>query len=183
MAVGPLVGGALTDALGWESVFYLNVPIGLAAIAVSYLKLRESRDPGATRVDWPGVATFSGALLFMLVLALLRGNDEGWGSTWIVSLLVGAAVLLVAFVLIERRQGADASPRPVQAAGLHGRADRGLRGLGFDVRAVPLPHALPPELPRLSPLEAGVRCRSLSRASSWRRLRGRCCPACPPARC
>ena len=101
VAVGPLVGGALTDALGWESVFYLNVPIGLAAIAVSYLKLRESRDPGATRVDWPGVATFSGAL-FMLVLALLRGNDEGWGSTWIVSLLVGAAVLLVAFVLIER---------------------------------------------------------------------------------
>src|ERR687891_888237 len=54
VAVGTLVGGALTDSLGWESVFYLNIPIGIAAIAVTYLKLRESRDPNATRVDWPG---------------------------------------------------------------------------------------------------------------------------------
>jgi len=102
VAIGPLVGGVLTDALGWESVFYLNVPIGIAAIAVTYAKLRESRDPTATKVDWPGVATFSAAL-FVLVLALLRGNDEGWGSTMIVSLLTAAAVLLGAFVAIERR--------------------------------------------------------------------------------
>src|ERR687895_455404 len=91
VAVGPLVGGALTDSLGWESVFYINVPIGLAAIVVTYLRLRESRDPNATRVDWPGVATFSTAL-FLLVLALLRGNDEGWGSGLIVGLFAGAAV-------------------------------------------------------------------------------------------
>jgi hypothetical protein len=64
--------------------------------------LRESRDPNATRVDWGGVATFSGAL-FLLVLALLRGNEEGWGSTLIVSLLAAAAALFVAFVAIERR--------------------------------------------------------------------------------
>src|ERR671911_1955788 len=89
VATGPLVGGALTDSLGWESVFYLNVPVGVAAIAVTYMKLRESRDPNVTRVDWAGVATFSAAL-FLLVLALVRGNDEGWGSTVIVSLLVGA---------------------------------------------------------------------------------------------
>jgi EmrB/QacA subfamily drug resistance transporter len=102
VAIGPLVGGALTDSLGWESVFYLNVPVGIAAIAVTYLKLRESRDPNATRVDWAGVATFSGAL-FLLVLALVRGNDEGWGSTLIVSLLAGSAVLLATFIAIERR--------------------------------------------------------------------------------
>jgi EmrB/QacA subfamily drug resistance transporter len=102
VAIGPLVGGALTDSLGWESVFYLNVPVGVAAIAVTYLRLRESRDPNATRVDWPGVATFSTALL-LLVLALVRGNDEGWGSTMIVSLLVGAGALLAAFIAIERR--------------------------------------------------------------------------------
>src|SRR5215208_1616251 len=89
VAVGPLVGGALTDSLGWESVFYLNVPVGIAAIAVTFLKLRESRDPNATRVDWAGVASFSTAL-FLLVLALVRGNDEGWGSTLIVSLFAGA---------------------------------------------------------------------------------------------
>jgi EmrB/QacA subfamily drug resistance transporter len=102
VAIGPLVGGALTDALGWESIFYLNVPIGVAAIAITQLKLRESRDPNATRVDWAGVATFSTALL-LLVLALVRGNAEGWGSPLIVSLLAGAAVLLVAFLAVERR--------------------------------------------------------------------------------
>jgi EmrB/QacA subfamily drug resistance transporter len=102
VAIGPLVGGALTDSLGWESIFYLNVPIGIAAIAITYMKVRESRDPNATRVDWPGVATFSAAL-FLLVLALVRGNDEGWGSTLIVSLLAGAGALLLAFLAIERR--------------------------------------------------------------------------------
>ena len=102
VAIGPLVGGALTDGLGWRSIFYLNVPIGVAALAITYLKLRESRDPNATRVDWAGVATFSGAL-FLLVLALVRGNDEGWGSTPIVSLLAGSVALLAAFIAIERR--------------------------------------------------------------------------------
>jgi EmrB/QacA subfamily drug resistance transporter len=102
VAVGPLVGGVLTDGLGWESVFLLNVPIGLAAIAVTYWKVAESRDPNATRIDWGGLVTFSVAL-FLLVLALVRGNDEGWGSTLIVSLFAIAAALLAAFVAIERR--------------------------------------------------------------------------------
>jgi EmrB/QacA subfamily drug resistance transporter len=102
VAIGPLVGGALTDSLGWESVFYLNVPVGVAAIAVTYAKLRETRDPNATGVDWPGVGSFSTAL-FLLVLALVRGNDEGWGSTMIVSLFAGSAALLAAFIAIERR--------------------------------------------------------------------------------
>jgi EmrB/QacA subfamily drug resistance transporter len=102
VAIGPLVGGALTDGLGWASVFYLNVPVGMAALTVTQLKLRESRDPNATGVDWAGAATFSGALL-LLVLALVRGNAEGWGSSLIVSLLAGSTVLLVAFIAIERR--------------------------------------------------------------------------------
>jgi EmrB/QacA subfamily drug resistance transporter len=102
VAIGPLAGGAITDGLGWRWVFFLNVPIGLAALAVTYLRLRESRDPNATRIDWLGLTTLSGGL-FMLVLALLRGNDDGWGSTSIVALLVGAAVLLAAFIEVERR--------------------------------------------------------------------------------
>jgi EmrB/QacA subfamily drug resistance transporter len=102
VAIGPLLGGLLTDGFGWESVFLINVPIGLAAIAVTYWKLAESSDPNATRIDWAGLMTFSTAL-FLLVLALVRGNDEGWGSTAIVSLLSGAGALLVAFVAIERR--------------------------------------------------------------------------------
>ena len=54
VAIGPLVGGLLTDGLGWQSVFLINVPIGIAAIAVTYWKLAESRDPNATRIDWGG---------------------------------------------------------------------------------------------------------------------------------
>jgi EmrB/QacA subfamily drug resistance transporter len=102
VAIGPLLGGLLTDGLGWQSVFLINVPIGLAAIVVTYWKLAESRDPDATRIDWGGLLTFSSAL-FLLVLALVRGNDEGWGSPLIVSLFAIAAVLMAAFVTIEQR--------------------------------------------------------------------------------
>ena len=109
VAIGPLVGGALTDSLGWESVFYLNVPIGLGAIAMTVAKLRDSRDPNATSIDWPGVITFSTAL-FMAVLALVRGNADGWGSTPIVLLLAGSVVLLVAFVVIELRSAEPMLP-------------------------------------------------------------------------
>jgi EmrB/QacA subfamily drug resistance transporter len=102
VATGPLVGGALTDSLGWESVFYLNVPIGIAAIAMTLAQVRETRDPRAAGIDWPGTITFSAAL-FTLVLALVRGNEDGWGSLPIVALLTASVVLLGAFVLIEHR--------------------------------------------------------------------------------
>jgi EmrB/QacA subfamily drug resistance transporter len=112
VAVGPLVGGALVDAFGWQSVFLINVPIGAAAVAATYLKLRETRDPNATRIDWAGLVTFSSSL-FMLVLALLRGNVEGWGSTLIVGLFGGSALLLAAFIAIERRIREPMLPLPL----------------------------------------------------------------------
>jgi EmrB/QacA subfamily drug resistance transporter len=102
VAFGPVVGGALVDGIGWESIFFLNVPVGIAAVAMTYAKLAESRDPNASRIDWAGLVTFSSAL-FLLVLGLLRGNEEGWGSTMIVSLLAGAGVLLALFIAIEMR--------------------------------------------------------------------------------
>ena len=103
VAIGPLIGGALVDSVGWESVFALNVPIGAAAIVLTYARIAESRDPGARGVDWAGVTTFS-VSLFMLVLALLRGNEEGWESTLIVGLLGASVALFVAFLLVELRQ-------------------------------------------------------------------------------
>ena len=102
VAFGPVVGGALVDGIGWESIFFLNVPVGIAAIAMTYAKLAESRDPNASRIDWAGLVTFSSAL-FLLVFGLLRGNEEGWGSTMIVGLLGGAAALLGLFIAIESR--------------------------------------------------------------------------------
>jgi EmrB/QacA subfamily drug resistance transporter len=103
VAAGPLFGGILTDALGWRWVFFVNVPVGAFAFAVAMLRLRESRDPNARRTDVAGLVSFSAAL-FLIVQALLRGNDAGWSSAQIVGSVVAGIVLLVAFVVIEVRQ-------------------------------------------------------------------------------
>src|ERR687898_2946935 len=92
VAIGPLVGGALTEGFGWEFIFFVNIPIGLGAIALTLAKVDESHAPSGGRVDWPGLVTFS-AGLFCLIFALIRGNAEGWSSPLIVGLLVAAVVL------------------------------------------------------------------------------------------
>jgi EmrB/QacA subfamily drug resistance transporter len=101
-AVGPLVGGALTSGFGWRAVFFINVPLGIASLVAIRAWVRESRDENARGLDWPGQITLSAAL-FLLVFALLRGNDEGWASAMIVASLAGAGLLLAAFVAIQRR--------------------------------------------------------------------------------
>src|SRR5580704_9981579 len=103
VAVGPVLGGVITSGIGWKWIFFVNVPIGAVAVAVTLMKVADSRDPNATGVDWAGLVTFS-ASLFLLVFALVQGNEKGWGSTEIVALLICAAVLLVAFVLSEHLQ-------------------------------------------------------------------------------
>jgi EmrB/QacA subfamily drug resistance transporter len=102
-AVGPLLGGALTEGLGWQSIFLINVPIGIVAVILTMTKLAESRNPEGKRIDWIGTVTFTAAL-FLLVLALIRGNAEGWGSALIVGLFAGSVVLLAAFVYAEAVQ-------------------------------------------------------------------------------
>jgi MFS family permease len=101
-AVGPLVGGALTSGLGWRWIFIINIPLGLACLAITRAYVVESKDAVARRVDVGGLLTLTGGL-FLLILALLRGNELGWGSPEIVAELSAAVALLVAFVGIEAR--------------------------------------------------------------------------------
>jgi EmrB/QacA subfamily drug resistance transporter len=103
VAVGPVLGGVITTGIGWEWIFFVNVPIGIIAVFVTLTQVADSRDPNARGVDWAGLVTFS-ASLFLLVFALVQGNEKGWGSTEIVSFLIAAAVLLAAFVLVEHLQ-------------------------------------------------------------------------------
>jgi EmrB/QacA subfamily drug resistance transporter len=103
VAVGPLVGGGLTDAFGWEWIFFVNVPIGIAAILLTETRVANVKATDVQPIDWAGLVTFSLAL-FALIFGLIRGNPEGWGSAQIVVSLTAAVVLLVAFVVIEMRR-------------------------------------------------------------------------------
>jgi EmrB/QacA subfamily drug resistance transporter len=103
VAIGPVLGGVITSGIGWEWIFFVNVPIGVVAVFLTLSRVADSRDPNATGVDWPGLVTFSGSL-FLLVYALVQGNEKGWGSTEIVSFLIGAAVLMMLFIVVELRQ-------------------------------------------------------------------------------
>jgi EmrB/QacA subfamily drug resistance transporter len=103
VAVGPVIGGVITSGIGWEWIFFVNVPIGIGAVFLTLSQVSESRDPNATGVDWIGLVTFSGSL-FLLVFALIEGNEKGWGSTRILAYLIASAILLVAFLLAEHRQ-------------------------------------------------------------------------------
>jgi EmrB/QacA subfamily drug resistance transporter len=103
VAIGPLVGGLLTEGFGWEWVFFINVPIGLAAVYLTASKLANVKGTDPQPIDWAGLVTFSGAL-FLLIFGLIRGNPEGWSSAVIVGSLVGAVVLFAAFVVAEMRQ-------------------------------------------------------------------------------
>jgi len=102
VAIGPLVGGLITEHLGWEWIFFVNVPIGVTAIALTERKLANVAAQDPEPIDVPGVVTFSLALFF-LIFGLIRGNPEGWGSAEIVASLGAAVALMVAFLAIEAR--------------------------------------------------------------------------------
>ena len=106
LAIGPLVGGLLVEQVGWSSIFYINVPIGVIAIVASYLLIDESKDTSAgQRLDVLGLAS-SALGLFALTYGLIEANANGWTSPRIVGAFIVAAVALALFVLLESRQRA-----------------------------------------------------------------------------
>ena len=105
LALGPLVGGLLTEHAGWTWIFFINIPVGVLAIAASFLFIDESRDETHERLDIPGLLS-SGIGLFALTYGLIEANNYGWGSARIVGSFVVAAVALVVFVQLERHRRA-----------------------------------------------------------------------------
>ena len=103
LVIGPVVGGLITQHLDWSWIFFVNIPVGILAIAASYLFIDESRDETHVRLDLPGLAT-SALGLFALTYGLIEANAYGWTSARIVGSFVLAAVSLAAFVVLERRQ-------------------------------------------------------------------------------
>ncbi len=109
LAIGPLVGGLLTEHATWNWIFFVNVPVGILGIAASFVFIDESRDQTHERLDLPGLAT-SAVGLFALTYALIEANTYGWGSTRILGAFALAGIALVAFYLLERHQRAPMLP-------------------------------------------------------------------------
>ncbi len=130
VAIGPLVGGVITENLGWEWIFFVNVPIGLTAIVLTERKLVNVAAQDAARIDLPGLVSFSLAL-FLLIFGLIRGNPEGWSSGVILGSLIGSVLLMAAFVAIELR-----SDHPMLDLGLFRKpAFNGVSAVAFGLSA------------------------------------------------
>ena len=103
VAMGPIVGGAVTQGLDWHWIFWINVPIGVLALPLAMRLLPESHG-APERLDLPGVALVTGSVV-AIVWALVRANQAGWASAEIIGCLVSGVVLLVVFAVLSFRKG------------------------------------------------------------------------------
>lgn len=101
-AAGPIVGGVLVDKVSWESVFFINAPVGIVALLMGVFIIKESPAASLARIDWPGVVLLSGAM-FALIWSIIKAPEWGWSDTSTLGFLGGFAVLLAAFVFWQTR--------------------------------------------------------------------------------
>ncbi len=101
-SLGPILGGVITSGISWRGIFLVNLPIGIAAIAITAWRVQESRQPRASRPDWAGFASLTAGLV-SLVYGLIRAGEIRWGDPGVIIFLSLGAVLLAVFVLVERR--------------------------------------------------------------------------------
>ncbi|HTX10129.1 MAG TPA: DHA2 family efflux MFS transporter permease subunit [Solirubrobacteraceae bacterium] len=99
IALGPIIGGVLVQAIGWQAIFYVNVPIGIAALIMLQRKVVNLPGP-ETSIDWGGLVTFTAAML-LLMYATIRGNDDGWTSPTILGCYGAAIALFAVFIPLE----------------------------------------------------------------------------------
>jgi DHA2 family methylenomycin A resistance protein-like MFS transporter len=157
IAAGSVVGGLLVQTAGWPSIFLVNLPIGVIALALSVGTLVESRNPAARRLDLPGQA-FAIAGLLALTFALIEGNQLGWGSSLIVGLLGAAAILLTGFVVVEARSAEPMLPLSLFRRAVVSGATASVYLIGFSLLGTVFFSAQYFQaIQGYSPLEAGLR--------------------------
>ena len=200
IAGAPVIGGLLVEKVSWQSVFFLNVPIGIATIICGLIVVPESRESTRHKFDLPGLALLASSM-FCLVFAVIHSETWGWTSSGVLGLLGASAVLAAAFVLVERRVTAPLVPIPLLATRSIALRDRDaptqlLRTLrspllrqplpaeragprrGRGGRAAPAAHRGPSRPHRRSPAESphatGRACPSPPGSASPRRLCSEC---------
>lgn len=102
LAFGPLLSGVLIESFGWRAIFFATAALGALSMVFGLPRMRETKDPGATGLDWPGTLTFTGTLA-TFTFGVIQGPESGWGSPLVIALLVSSAVLLAAFIAVENR--------------------------------------------------------------------------------